>query len=90
MDVNLDELCICTHTFEEHFGHDCSRLFHDGTPCPCKEFVRLDFGVKMFEAPKALVENPFYTDEYQDALKRATALLCEAKDERLTYGTSGD
>lgn len=54
--MNPCELCICGHTLEIHFGHECSRLLHDGTPCPCKQFVLGGLGVELFEALKSLEE----------------------------------
>jgi hypothetical protein len=66
--MNPDELCICGHTLEVHFGHDCSRLYLSGQPCPCKQFVLGDFGVELFEVLKALLP---YLPDRNDALDYA-------------------
>lgn len=62
--MNPGELCICGHTFEEHFGHDCSRLYLSGAPCPCKQFVICELAVPMFEAMKALL--PYLPDRIDE------------------------
>jgi hypothetical protein len=56
--MNPDELCICSHTYEVHFGHDCSAIFHNGTPCPCKQFVLCSLAVEMFEVLKKIAAHP--------------------------------
>jgi hypothetical protein len=42
------ELCICGHTSEIHFGHNCSRV-----GCSCQQFAICDSAVGIFEALKA-------------------------------------
>lgn len=46
--MNPDNLCLCGHTYEVHFGADCSKV-----RCPCREFALLDAGIDLFEAAKA-------------------------------------
>jgi hypothetical protein len=56
-DMNLGDLCICGHTLEVHFGHECS-IVAGSRPwirrdCQCKQFVVCDLGVPVFQALKA-------------------------------------
>src|SRR5438309_1780700 len=62
---NLDDLCICGHTREIHFGHECSVVA--GTffgrrraDCPCKQFVEIGFGLELFQALEAVL--PYLPD----------------------------
>lgn len=57
--LHPDELCICGHTLEVHFGHECT-VVAGSKPwiredCRCKEFAICGSAVDIFEALKALV-----------------------------------
>jgi hypothetical protein len=69
--TNPDELCICGHTHEVHFGHECSQLYRSGTPCPCKEFALCDAAVDIYEALKALLDVVDYCGDMMPDEKRA-------------------
>lgn len=46
--INPGDLCICGHTYEVHFGANCS-----GVGCSCREFALGDAGIEIYEALKA-------------------------------------
>ena len=45
------DICICTHTREVHFGHDCSAV-----NCPCRQFVECGCGVELFESLRQIAQ----------------------------------
>jgi hypothetical protein len=45
LNLNPGDLCLCGHTHEAHFGHECSKV-----GCPCEQFALIDAGVEMFKA----------------------------------------
>ena len=58
--MNPGDLCICGHTRELHFGHECtivavSDLSFTKGDCPCKQFVELGLAVPIFQALAELV-----------------------------------
>jgi hypothetical protein len=61
--MDQGDLCICAHTFEEHFGGDCSRV-----NCRCQQFVLIDFGPALFAALKNLLP---YLPDRNEALNYA-------------------
>lgn len=70
------DLCICGHTREVHFGHDCSRV-----NCHCKDFALLDAAVDIYEALKALcnaTDGGVYRPT-QDLWNNAEAAIAKAK-----------
>lgn len=81
--MHLADLCICGHTREVHFGHQCSVVagqhtilgghFRAQEDCPCKQFVELGLAVEVFQALKQLVE---VGD--QAAMNRAKSVLVES------------
>lgn len=57
--LHPDELCICGHTLEVHFGHECT-VVAGSKPwiredCRCKEFAICDSAVDIFEALKEAI-----------------------------------
>lgn len=42
--MNNDELCCCGHTYEVHFGLNCSRQ-----GCSCERFIWIDAGADLLE-----------------------------------------
>lgn len=69
---NLDDLCICGHTRELHFGHECTivagaTLAFAKRDCPCKQFVELGLAVPIFDALEELVS------AVKDGLRRSAA-----------------
>lgn len=57
------DICLCGHSREEHFGHDCSRV-----NCHCKQFALIDFGPALLSVLESLL--PFLPDR-NDALDYA-------------------
>ena len=72
------DLCICGHSREDHFEHECSivgensviyrRGLGRGIDCTCKQFVEGGHAVNIFEALKALLS---YLPDRNDALNYA-------------------
>jgi hypothetical protein len=54
--MNPGDLCICGHTREVHFGHECSVV-----NCRCKQFVLIDLAVELFDSLEAVL--PYLPDQ---------------------------
>lgn len=86
--MNPGDLCICGHTREVHFGHECSKV-----DCNCKQFVECGLAVPIFQAlQKAAVlvrlayKTPQWLNECRsmesdDALDLIEATLRRANEE---------
>jgi hypothetical protein len=91
--MNPDELCICGHTYELHFGANCSyvrqacgdlTLSVDVAYCPCKQFVICDLAVQIFEALQyvatcAELKGQTFDPAMDQALALSVDLLRKAK-----------
>jgi hypothetical protein len=72
-----DDICICMHTREVHFGRECSIVA--GSPfvfskrdCPCKQFVELGLAVPIFQAFQELfLQMPFSRIKARELLDTA-------------------
>src|SRR4051794_26239007 len=81
---NPDEICICGHTYEVHFGHECSRLFLDGSPCPCKQFVLGGLAVEIFEALKKISAHPVgYGETFNGSAEMGARPVCRECQQKI-------
>jgi hypothetical protein len=76
------EICICGHTYDEHFGRECSVVAGTRpwikTDCPCKQFVICDLGLPIFEALQYLVScAELKGQKFDPAMDQALALAVD-------------
>lgn len=80
MTLHPGELCCCGHTYEVHFGSNCSKQ-----GCSCERFVWIEAGPELLEALERMVAVANWHDtiqseeEFDAMIAKSEAAIRKAK-----------